>query len=196
MLSQSVEGHGFLSGESGDPLWMRIVYACYAFTEYLFKCCFPYKLLYLYPFPNAGGGNLPSWLLFYPLLLIIAVVFLWRFLKNRLILFGILFFVIHIAISLHIIPMSRFAIVADRYVYISSLGICFLFSCGIVTLYRMCRRLRVLLVTICVLFIVCLGIYANSRSRVWHDVNSLKKELRDLLRQRADYKKTESFKRD
>src|SRR5690554_5012092 len=125
ILSQHANGAGFLTGGEGYPLWQRIIYASYSFLEYLFKILFPFKLSYLYPFPSAVGDPLPEWLIFYPALNLIMFVSLWHILKKWPVALGLLFFIIHIALALHIIPLSRFAVVADRYAYLSIIGIGF-----------------------------------------------------------------------
>ena len=129
MLSQSATGGGELSEAPSYLIWQRFVYACYSFCEYLFKCILPFKLSYLYPFPTIIGDPLPTWLLVYPLLVIVSVASFWKYLVSNKVLFcSLIFFFIHIAVTLHIISLSRFAVVADRYVYIASTGICFALS--------------------------------------------------------------------
>lgn len=130
--------------------WMSaskiLVYACYSFVEYLFKCIFPFKLSYLYPFPSVVGDALPSWLLVYPGLLTIALIAFGKYIwKNSVLLFSLIFFLIHLAVALHLIPLSRFAVVADRYAYISSIGVCFALSYGVVYLFKTCgKKLRIM----------------------------------------------------
>lgn len=185
--SQSAVEQGILTGHDSYPLWQRFVYACYSFTEYLLKCIAPYKLSYLYPFPSAIGEPLPSWLLVYPLLLVIIICSLWNYLTRWPVVFGMLLFSIHIAVALHIIPLSRFAIVADRYVYFASLGIAFIIAIGGIYLYKYFRKQRLLLLIFTISYLLVLGIYTNIRIRVWHDTDTLKYELRELLKQRNDF---------
>jgi hypothetical protein len=119
ILSQT--GGKTLFGEGGYPAWQRIVYACYTFTEYFQKLVFPFKLSYLYPFPSVAGDPLPQWLLVYPLLIAILLLSFWRQISTHKVwIFVLLFFGIHIAVALHIVSLSRFAVVADRYVYVAS----------------------------------------------------------------------------
>lgn len=187
MLSQSNVGQGILTGQEGYPLWQRMVYACYTFTEYIFKCMVPYKLSYLYPFPSAIGEPMPSWLLIYPLLIVIIVISFWRYLIRWPIAFGLLFFLIHIGVALHIIPLSRFAVVADRYVYLSSIGVTFLLGMGFYYTYKQCTKFKILISIFLVCYLLVLGIYSNKRTRVWHSTDTLKYELRELLKHRNDY---------
>lgn len=187
ILSQSATGQGLLVRNDSYLLWQRFVYACYTFTEYLFKCVIPYKLSYLYPFPSAIGEPLPSWLLVYPLLLVVILCTLWRYLKHWPIAFGLLLFSIHIGVALHIIPLSRFAVVADRYVYLSSIGIIFIVVQGSICLYNRFNKQRIWLLIFGVSYLLTFGIYTNTRIRIWQNTDRLKYELRELLKQRNDF---------
>jgi hypothetical protein len=187
MLSQS-DGKSIISQGDTYPLWQRFVYACYTFSEYIFRTTFPYKLSYLYPFPSQIGEALPGWLLIYPSLLIFLTIAFRKFVFfNRVILFSLLLFLIHIAVALHIISLSRFAVVADRYAYIATTGIAFALSFYLVRIFKEKKKYRNAVVILTAFYLLYMGIYANIRSRVWHDTDTLKKEIRELLKERDDY---------
>jgi hypothetical protein len=187
MRSQAVTGAGMLSNAVTYPLWQRFFFGCYSLFEYLLKSVFPFKLSYIYPFPSVVGAPLPSWLLFYPCLLAIIITGLWKFLRHPVIMYGLLFFVIHIAVTLHIIPLSRFAIVADRYAYLSCIGTAFVISFGIVTVWeRVKGKVRILFWTVLSAYLLFMGVYAHARTYIWHDTDSLKKELREKLELRKE----------
>ncbi len=191
MMSQSAYGGGILSQEASYPFWQRLVYACYTFIEYLIKSVIPIKLSYLYPFPSIIGEPLPTWILIYPTLLIIIFVTFYKLVKsNKLALFVFLFFGIHIVLALHIIPLSRFAVVADRYAYLSTIAVSLVLSAFFIRLYNQWRKnwRRIIPVMLSVFLLAYLGIYAHKRTYVWHDTDSLKKELREILIQREEYK--------
>ena len=189
IYSQYADGGGVLSGNDNYPLWQRIVFAGYSFMEYLFKIIFPFKLSYLYPFPSAVGDPLPGWMIFYPAILLIIIVALWQFLKKWQVVFGMLLFTIHIAIALHIIPLSRFAVVADRYAYIAVIGIGFIIAYYMVKIISMNRKksLKLIFTVFFVGYLFYLGVYAHRRTYVWYNVDTLKKELGESLKQRNDY---------
>lgn len=187
MLSQASDGGGVLSGEKTYPFYQNIVLACYTFTEYFVKCLVPVKLLYIYPFPNLPGEPLPLRFWIYPVMVIIAAVGLFNFWKQKWVLFGMGFFIIHLLVVLNIIPMSRFAIVADRYVYLASAGIFFLLSFfldrAVINKVKYIRPLVIL----AGLYVISLGIYARQRSNVWRDSHTLKEEMREMIKSRKDY---------
>jgi hypothetical protein len=181
---------GGLTGSDGYPVWQRMAYACYTLTEYLVKTVAPFKLLYIYPFPSQPGDPLPSWLLVYPALFVVLLLSFGNWIYSRkLLFFSLLFFLIHIALALHIISISRFAVVADRYVYLASIGMIFPTAYYSVKYIRI-KRFAKILITCMIAYLIYFGAYANVRSRVWHDTDTLKKEIRDLLKDRDDYQTT------
>lgn len=171
-------------GEDGYPLWQRVIFGCYSFAEYLFKWLVPVKLLYLYPFPSLPGEALPTWMLSYPMLLVIIGVCFHRQLSAWPVAFGLLFFIVNIVMTLHIIPMPRFAIVADRYIYLSSAGMSFIFGYYLVEACIRWKRYKPWLIGLTIAYVCYLTVYANIRTRVWHDSKTLKREVKDLLDQR------------
>jgi len=127
ILSQT--GGSSLFDQSGYPIWQRMIYACYTFTEYFLKSVFPFKLSYLYPFPSVVGEPLPQWLLLYPALhTVLLLAFGKPIVRHKIWLFCLLFFGVHIAVTLHVVSLSRFTVVADRYVYMASIGACLLLA--------------------------------------------------------------------
>jgi hypothetical protein len=188
MLSQADAGGGVLSNETVYPFWQRIVLASYSFVEYAVKSVFPYNLLYIYPFPMRIGEALPDWMLVYPALLLIFIVMFWKYLSRGVLAAGLTFFLIHIAITLHIIPLSRFAVIADRYVYMASIGTTFIVSYYLVQLITAKRGMvKNILIGTSLLTTLFLGVYSNLRCRDWKNTDTIKKEIYELLRQRMDY---------
>jgi hypothetical protein len=183
IYSQYAVGSGVLSDKADYPVWQRLVFACYAWFEYLFKILFPIRLSYLYPFPIAVGDPLPFWLLLYPIIIIVSGVSLWKFIKKPPVLLGLIFFTVHIAVALHIIPLSRFAVVADRYAYIALPGIAFIIARYVVMGYHYAKSKRIKQLIV-VLFTACMlycGIYAHLRTYVWYDSDTLKREMREAV---------------
>lgn len=120
------------------PLVDRIFLASYAFTEYLFKLLIPFKLSAWYKFPISPGEAVPVKYYFYPTLILFLGYYLWQFVKEGKfwVLFGVVFFVINIMLTLHILPMARGVLMADRYVYVGSIGIFYILSTYLVSLYH------------------------------------------------------------
>ena len=188
MLSQKAVGGGVLSQEVFYPLWQRLILGCYSFIEYIVKFVLPINLMYIYPFPMVVGEALPTWMLLYPIIIFLILVTLWNLIKKIPLSIGFIFFLIHIAIVLHIIPLSRFAVVADRYVYVACIGLSFIVSCYFVRFLTQRKSVvRRIASGFFVSIILIFGVYSNNRCRDWKDTDSIKKEMRDLLHQREDY---------
>ena len=114
------QGNG--NGLPNYVVWNRLLFCCYSIYEYLVKTILPINLIYLYPFPITPGGKMLPTMYVYPLLVLAAVYVVYLLRKNRILILCLLFFVIHLLVTLHIISISRFAIVADRYNYIAMIG--------------------------------------------------------------------------
>lgn len=188
IYSNASAGAGILTNEEFFPLWQRFVLGCYSIFEYLAKFIFPYHLLYLYPFPILIGEPLPQWMLLYPVFIAIIGITLKKYILEWPIATGLLFFFIHIAIVLHIVPLSRFAIIADRYMYLPSIGLAFIcayYFIQVVINKKGFLRHVVIGCFICMASYFC--IYSNLRSREWKNTDSIKKEIRELVKNRADY---------
>ena len=195
LITMSVSARSEYAMQDLYPVWQRVVFGCYSLVEYLTKFAFPYKLLYIYPFPIAAGEAIPLWLLIYPTLIFIAVVTLKSHLLKKPYLFGILFFLIHIAIALHVIPSSRIAIVADRYMYLAMIGLAFIIAYSLVLAIERWQgwmRKTAILAVAC----LCLywGVFSNLRCREWRDSDTLKKEFKEIRKTaKSEFKFTHFF---
>lgn len=186
LLSQSADQAGLLSGARHYPFYQNVIFASYSATEYVVKCLIPVKLSYLYVFPNAIGEEVPVRFWIYPLLLLILLFAFWDFWKKKWVFFGIMFFLVHISMVLHIIPMSRFAMIADRYAYMASIGIFFLIAYFADKAMDIIKYRNLAMVLACI-YTLSIGIYAHQRTTVWHNSDTLKKELKELLEKKENY---------
>ncbi|MDR2040317.1 MAG: hypothetical protein LBQ60_20565 [Bacteroidales bacterium] len=116
---------------AGYPFWQRLVFACYSLVVYAGRLVLPTRLLYIYPFPMAPGSELPLLYLIYPVVVAAAIYLLCVNIRKipRPVIFGLLFYLVNMALMLHVVPMSRFMITADRYVYLASAGLFFIAAC-------------------------------------------------------------------
>jgi hypothetical protein len=187
--SQAFNGEGVLSSEVHYPIYQDFVFATYTVIEYLIKLILPLRLSYLYPFPNLPGEPLPLYLWIYPVLLLAVTIKFWNFWSSKWVLFGIGFFLIQISIVSNLLPTARFAILADRYVYLPSIGIFFLLAYLLDIAIRDKKQLRGIFLAGGLIYLISLSVYAKLRTEVWHDSFTLKKELRQNLLNRSDYKK-------
>ncbi len=113
-------------GDGGNmpeySLWQRLLFCGYTLYEYMVKTILPLNLMYLYPFPTTPDGDMPPMMYVYPLMILAAAYIIYVMRKERILVFGVSFFVVHLLVALHLISISRFAIVADRYNYLAMIG--------------------------------------------------------------------------
>jgi tetratricopeptide (TPR) repeat protein len=112
---ESLKDTHFVPNNLNNPL----IYLPTAFATYLKLIFWPDKLALNHvevSFQTAGQLTL-NWIIFLSFIL----VYIWSLLKNKLIFFGLSFFIIGLLITLT--PFHIANIVAERYVYLSSIGL-------------------------------------------------------------------------
>ena len=186
-LSQAANGQGVLSAAAKYPFYQNLLFASFSLTEYLTKCLIPVKLSYIYPFPNLPGEPVPLRFWIYPFIIFFSLVGLWNFWKQKWVCFGILFFIIHIAITINLISTARFAIIADRYVYLSAIGVFFMVSYFLELAIIKKNKYLNFVISAGIFYIILLSVYSHERVKVWYDSDSLKQEIRNVIKNRKDY---------
>ncbi len=149
----------------------RILFSSYSIVMYIFKLFSFSDLSAFYNYPLSDNGKYP--LLFYiaPVLVLISLLFLYRIKwQQKVIRFGILFFLITIALVLQIVPAGN-VIMADRYTYLPYIGLMFimgyLFNYSLIeSKLKISKWFSVIGV---ILFVITCGYYSNARTKVWHD---------------------------
>lgn len=186
LYSQQYNGEGVLSKQELHPWYQNIVFAAYSIVEYAIKCVLPVRLSYVYPFPNLPHESLPKFLWIYPVLLLSPLLLIDKIILHKWLFFGVVFFLIQVSVVSNIIPTSRFAIIADRYIYLGSIGVTFLLAVSFESLVKRYNSKVVFFI----FGMYCLGMmgYTNQRVKVWHDSNTLKKEVIDVVRKRPEFK--------
>lgn len=167
--------------------WQRVVFSCYALFEYVWKWLFPYKLLYKYYYPMSPGEPLPLWLLAYPLLLVTFFCCFFKQLAKGPVRIGLLFYLVHIVLVLHLVPIHRQHLIADRYMYLASVGISFILVWYFTGWYVNLRpMLRLCFGGVVVCLFVYLGVSTYSRTAVWHDTGRLYQEIKNVAKDAGD----------
>jgi len=163
----------------------NMLYACYGLIEYITKCIVPINLLYLYPFPELIGSSISTRFWINPLIILVVLFSFWEYMKQKSIFFGVAFFLIHILLVLHFLPMSRFAIVADRYAYLSSIGAFFIIA--ILFNHVVAKRIKYYktIAFAGVLYVLALALYAQERTAVWKNSSALKKQIYKFTDQKS-----------
>lgn len=110
-------------------LWERIMFAGYSFTTYIWKVFLPIQLSTLHPFPKANQ-TMPLIFTLSPFIaaaIVGATAWSWR--KTKVVVFGMLFYLITIALVLQFITVG-ISIVSERYTYIPYIGLFFIVAVG------------------------------------------------------------------
>lgn len=168
-------------GSNNDYLWwQRITFGIYSIVEYIMKWLAPYNLMHLYRFPMQPSEPMPSWLLVYPILFSISFITLGQHIKHPTTKIGILVFLINIILVLHIFPIRRPNIVADRYMYLSGIGLTLIVVHFIVYNFpKWSKRIQSNIILGGSIYLLWMGIYSSHRIKQWKNTTTLKKELID-----------------
>jgi len=152
----------------------RFLFAMYGFFIYIFKLFFPFGMSTLHPFPvHSHSLDLPLVYFAAPLFDILIVVLVIYSLKHtRLLLFCLLFYFVNIMLTLQFLQVGS-AIIAERYTYISYIGI----LAGLTWLLKHIsdqRRIPVRYVyVVMVLFFGIMTAVAAQRVSVWQNSETL-----------------------
>jgi len=145
----------------------RIFLFSYTLFFYVFKLIAPFNLSVMHFFPDTHGSALP-WV--YYLSLPVVLILIWLIVRpskfRREMLFGVFFFLIVISIMLQIISVGS-SIVAERYTYISYIGLFYILGQWIAGIQKESFRKSVLIVLTVLTFIFSL--LAFKRIGVWSD---------------------------
>lgn len=162
----------------------RVIYACNALCDYLFRSLLPINLSYIYPFPTQPGDPLPLTLYVYPLLVAGAVVYVYKHRANKMLLFCALFFLIHLLVTVHIISLSRFTLTADRYAYLALAAPSLFLAWLVVTCRDKCSSSK-LAVAAYAAYVFSFAAYTVVYTRQWKDSDTLKSHVREVLKERG-----------
>ncbi|MEI7661776.1 MAG: tetratricopeptide repeat protein, partial [Bacteroidota bacterium] len=161
-------------------LFERLALAAFNITAYLYKLVFPFDLSCFYKYPASQNmwwvyaGALTA------IVVVAAVAILFR--KNRIVVFGSLFFLFTVFIVSQILPVGN-AIIADRYTYVPYIGLFFIaamFLDKLITGKSPYSRYFIILPAV---ILVVFSIKSYAQSTTWHDDFTL---YRNALKQDPD----------
>lgn len=167
-------------------IYQRIPLVFYTISEYFTKTVAPINLSYLYPFPFERDENPPLWLWVYVVCVPVITYCLRTYLKLGWIRFALLFFLLHLALVTNVTPLARHSVVADRYSYIATIGICIVIGYGLSAAYFK-TQWKSRSVGIGIIYACLLIAYSCSHIWVWKNAYTLKKRLKETIEQRADF---------
>lgn len=151
----------------------KIFVISFSVVNYIFKVFYPIGLTAIEPFPGkSANGTLPLMVYLSPVLIIAAGIFMLKFIKNApIVVFGLLFFFINIIVTQ--ISFLEDGFCANRYFYLSSIGIYLPFAVLCVTIYKKANKLKYWLAAGGLILLVFLSGITYSRSGNWKNTLTL-----------------------
>jgi len=177
-----IQAEGKAIGQIIFPFFMRVLHAAYGYTVYLLKITVPVQLSAFYPYPYPLVNS--SWItnqipaVLYLTLIVTVIIFLfslWCIASGKKDLqplgFGLLFYASTIALVLQFLPVGR-AIMADRYAYIPSIGVCYIIAHYAARLYRR-NSWKIPVTGLVILYAGFFFFQAMQQTRIWKDDETL-----------------------
>jgi protein O-mannosyl-transferase len=150
------------------PLWSRPLFACYVYMIYFLRFIVPYPLATFHPYPPIDHLGWP--ILISPLFIIALIGFIWYNRKNKVIVFGFLFFAVNLLLVAQVVSIGS-SIVSERYTYVPYIGIAFMLSMWISRLKGITSK-RFAWITVSVIT-VAFGFITFRQTGVWKDSATL-----------------------
>jgi len=122
-----IQAHTAVAGIKVFSLFERVMFSSYGFIMYQFKLLVPLNITAFYPYPSLNAsGHLPLNFYLFPVLTLMVFGLVYYSARHtRIFSFGYLLFLACIALVLQFMPVGT-AIMADRYSYMSSIGLFFI----------------------------------------------------------------------
>jgi hypothetical protein len=184
-----INSPGTIQPEGGYPIYQRVVFAFYSLVEYVFRFLAPAKLYFFHPYPMTPGESLPLFYWGYLPLAGIIGYFVWEQYRNGnpFVLIGFLFFLVNLVLVLHIIPLPRPVITADRYMYLSVIGLAWVLV-GLgqswITSVKSKKLNAILLGGL--VWMIFLAFQTNIRTAEWKDSESTKSNVIELIEKKRE----------
>ncbi len=149
------------------PFEANLIYGAWGFLKYFILTIIPYNLSAFYPFVTTN----------YPIYFFIGWIFIFAFIwfvwhnwkkNNRLIVFGLLFFTANIFLFLKFFNLvSSSYYIADRYTYVASIGLFFIFSNYLFKFKSTEKGISTISKAIIIAIIIILGTITFNRNKTW-----------------------------
>lgn len=199
--------HARIPGEGG-AIEGALIWA-WTCVFYLRQFVFPFMLIPIYQLPKPITFLNPEYLI--SVIVVFTVIFaVIRLRRHRWFIFSFAFYIFSIFFLLRFDELLDTSVVADRFMYLPSLGFCFLFGYGFQRALA-CRK-RQILIPVVVIFIVIVSFFSirtRQQCRIWYDSVSLwhhqlqyypsqpiaLNNLAAILREKDEYKAAEEIYR-
>ena len=158
------QAHGAVSSIENSPINQRLANALISYVKYLAKMLWPHDLTAMYPYPPA----IPFWQIAGACLLLafISLLTMKHFAKHPYLAIGWLWFLGTFIPVIGIIKIGSHAM-ADRYTYITFIGLYVMIAWGVPGMLNQFRYKKIVLASAAVALIVVLMITAKSQTSYW-----------------------------
>ena len=167
IITVKIQNSSAMAGLGVFSITDRLFFACYVLMTYFYRFFVPYPLSAFHPFPITNFAGWPIYLS--PIFVVALLIAFWILRKNKVVVFGILFYVINLLLVLQIISIGL-TIVSERYTYVPYIGLSFM----IATLISRIKFIppKVFL-AVGAIFIIAFGIITFQRTKVWKNSGTL-----------------------
>lgn len=159
----------------------RIFFGTYGLSVYFIKSFFPYKLAAFYPYPQKINQWFPFIVYASAMIVPLLIYVLWKSYKSisqysvpannsisRYAFFGLLFFLFNIAFLLQVVEAGG-AFLADRFSYISFIGLFFIFGICLKNLSDKYPQVKTIIFSVVIIYFTLLAFVSWNRCKVWKD---------------------------
>jgi len=167
IITVSIQSSSAMAGLSIFSITDRLFFACYVLMTYFVRFFVPYPLSAFHPFPITNFAGWPIYLS--PIFVVALLVALWFLRKNKVVVFGIFFYVINLLLVLQIISIGL-TIVSERYTYVPYIGLAFMFAMLASRIKFIPQKVSL---AIGAVFIIAFGIITFQRTKVWRNSGTL-----------------------
>jgi tetratricopeptide (TPR) repeat protein len=177
LLAVKIQSNGAIAHFTVFTIPQRICFASFGIVNYIYKLFAPINLSCFYRYPSLVDNHMPYIYYFAPVIVLTLLgltIYLTK--KNKVLFFGVFFFIITVAMVLQFISVGK-AIVADRYTYLSYIGIFFIIGMGYDWLQNKTEAKYNIYIKVATIvlgaFLVFLFYQTFQRTKVWIDSNVL-----------------------
>ncbi len=155
----------------------KLLVISFSMVKYIWKLFIPVNLTAIDPFPVKSQGNWLPWIVYLSPVLIVSVIFILVKFKNKspILITGVLFFVFNILITQVTFLEDSFS--ANRYFYLSSIGLYIPISMFGIYLYKKIARFRYWLLAGFGLLLILLMRITSLRSGEWENTYTLSSSI-------------------
>src|SRR6186713_1112451 len=167
IITVKIQNSSAMAGLSIFSITDRLFFACYVLMTYFVRFFVPYPLSAFHPFPITNFAGWPIYLS--PIFVVALLIALWLLRKNKIVVFGMFFYVINLLLVLQIISIGL-TIVSERYTYVPYIGLAFMFAMLVSRIKFIPQKVSLAIGAVA---IIAFGVITFQRTKVWKNSGTL-----------------------